>query len=112
MAGTVQPVQVVSDAGVTLTDLHASAALANEIPVNARTLVIITAGAAAVNVTLNDYTTVDGMSVTDRVINIPLGTTKIIGPVPVGVYGLADNNWEFDIDVLANVAKMFLIEVP
>lgn len=112
MAGTVQPVQVCSDAGITPTDLHASLALQNEIPVNARTLIIITSVTGAVNVTLKDQVLVDGQAGPNKVINIPTGTTKIIGPFPAGVYGLADNNLEFDIDTLANVATCWLLQIP
>lgn len=112
MAGTVQPVQICTDQGIAPTDLHASLALQNEIPVNARTLIIITAVTGAVNVTLKDQVLVDGSAGPNKVITIAAGTTKAIGPFPAGVYGLADNNLEFDIDTLANVATAWLIEIP
>lgn len=112
MAGTVQPVQVCTDAGITPTDLHASLALQNEIPVNARTLIIITAVTGSVIVTIKNQVLVDGSAAPDKAITITVGQTKIIGPFPAGVYGLADNNLEFDINTLANVATAWLIEIP
>lgn len=111
MAGTVQPVQLCADTGITPTDLHASLALSNEIPINARTLIYITAITGAVNVTIKNQVLVDGAAAPNKVITIAAAATKIIGPFPAGVYGLADNNLEFDIDTLANVATCYLLEV-
>lgn len=112
MAGTVQPVQTAVDAGINLTDLHASAALANEIPVNARTLIIITAVTGAVVLTIKDQVLVDGQAGPNRTVTIPAGQTWAVGPFPSGVYGLPDSNVEFDINTLVNVATMYLIEIP
>ena len=111
MAGTVQPAQLCSDAGITPTDIHASITATNEAPINTKVLMFVTAGGSAVNITLNTYVTVDGQLATDRVINVPAGTTKVIGPIPMSVYSLGDGNFEFDVDVPANIAKMWLIEM-
>jgi hypothetical protein len=112
MAGTVQPVQTCVDTGIVPTDLHASLALQNEIPINARTLIIITSVTGPVNVTIKNQVTVDGQLAPDRVVNVATAATKLIGPFPAGVFGLADNNLEFDIDTLVNVAKIWLLEIP
>lgn len=112
MAGTIQPVQICVDSGIVPTDLHTTLALQNEIPVNARTLIIITAVTGAVNVTIKNQVLVDGSAAPNKVINIAAAATKVIGPFPAGVYGLQDNNVEFDIDTLANVATAWLLEIP
>ncbi len=112
MAGTVQPVQIASDAGITPVTITAAAQ--NEAPVNARVLLMITTTSTVggINVTLKDQVLVDGTAGPDRVIAIAASSTKIIGPIPAGVYGLADNNFEFDINTPANVASCYVIEVP
>lgn len=114
MAGTVQPVQVAVDSGITPTDLHSSIVAQNEAPVNARVLLIVTTNATAggVNVTLKDQLLVDGSAGPDKVIAIAASSTKIIGPVPAGVYGLADNNFEFDVNTPANLATVWIVEIP
>lgn len=114
MAGTVQPVQVASDAGIVPTDLSGVVVAQNEAPVNARVLIIVTTTATSggISVTIKDQVKVDGSAGPDKVVNVPLSSTMVIGPVPAGVYGLQDNNFEFDINTPANVAKLYLIEIP
>lgn len=112
MAGTVQPVQIASDAGIVPATITAAAQ--NEAPVNARVILIVTtnSNSGGITVTLKDQVTVDGSAGPDKVVAVALSTTKIIGPVPAGVYGLADNNFEFDINTPANVSTLFIVEVP
>lgn len=53
------------------------------------------AGTATRNVTLHLATTVDGQTVADRTIPVPINSTKKVGPFPTDTYGATVT---FDVD--------------
>lgn len=49
-------------------------------------LLVNNASAGSINVTLDIKSTVDGAAVTDPVVAVGAGVTKMIGPFPTGIY--------------------------
>lgn len=111
MAGTIQVVQTPNDNGLVPTSVTLAAQ--NEFPNQGNLFLVITTNSTAggVNATIKNQVVVDGQAGPDKVVAIPLSTTKVIGPIPVGVYNLADNNCEVDINTPANVATCWALQV-
>ena len=55
-------------------------------------LEVINGGGGSINVTLVTTGTVDGEPIADRVVAVPNGERRRIGPFPTGTYNAADGN--------------------
>ena len=100
MAGTVLAVQNINDNGVT--PAFQAAAAQMEVPNLGNMILHVHGGAGAANVSLKNQTTQDGNAGPDKVINVPAGQDRIIGPVPKGLFNLANGNAQIAIDTPAN----------
>lgn len=73
-------------------------------------LIVTNASIASINVTLDIQKTVDGQAVTDPIVAVGAGITKIIGPFPTGAYnnsttGRAGCTYSAYADVTVKVIK-------
>lgn len=65
----------------------------------------------ALVLTLQTYpkgTTPGGLTVSDKVINMPFGTKKLIGPFPPSLYNDATNRVQFNCNVSADIVVKVL----
>lgn len=112
MAGTIQVPQVLSDAGVTPTDVHAALASANEIPGNSRVVLDFACSSTGTTVTIKGTANLDGNVVGDRVITIGTAGRKVISAIPPSVFEQPDNNFEVDIATPGNITTAYIYQVP
>lgn len=72
--------------GTDLVGVAADATGDNWVNTGKEMLVVKNGGGGSINVTLDLRATLDGISVTDPVVAVGAGVTKLIGPFPVGLY--------------------------
>lgn len=65
-------------------------------------------GAASINVTLDIVATLDGQPVTDPVVAVGAGVTKIIGPFPTGIYNDANGRVNVSYSAVTSVTVKVL----
>lgn len=65
-------------------------------------------GASSINVTFETQATVDGEAVADKVVAIPAGVTKIIGPFPRGVYNDVNGRVKISYSAVTSVTVKVL----
>lgn len=69
-------------------------------------------GAGSINVTFVTQATVDGEAVADKVVAVPAGTTKIIGPFPKGIYNNANGRVQMTYSAVTSVTVKVLRCIP
>lgn len=89
-------------AGITPT--YNAAALTNTFPNSGRVFAHVKNGSgASINATLVATATVGGNAVANRVVAVPAGQERLIGPIDPNIYNAADGTCELDISVITTV---------
>lgn len=84
-------VQQVARTGVEPT--YNAVASSDEFANNGRTVLLVNNGSgASINVTVVTPITVDGLALSDRIVAVPAGEERVIGPFPRNTYNDSDGN--------------------
>ena len=75
-----------------------------QIPNTGNVKILVKNGATATVVTIESPSTVDGLAVADRTVNVAADTDVIIGPFPPSIYNDFDGNLNVSIDDVAHVS--------
>lgn len=60
-------------------------------------------GGSSINVTIQTPNTVDSLAVSDRVVSVPSGEERMIGPFPVETYNQSDGTIYVDFSAVTSV---------
>lgn len=100
MARTVLAITSVVDTGVAFTGAAPDATNGNAMPNNGRQFLLYKNGdASSHTVTINAYPkgdTPNGLTVSDLVVTVAAGATKLIGPFPPSIFNNSSNQVEID----------------
>lgn len=66
-------------------------------------LEVVNGGGSSIDVTIDIVPTVDGQSVSDRVVSVPAGERRIIGPFPANIYNNSDGNVTVTFSAVSDV---------
>jgi hypothetical protein len=104
MARQVESVQSIVRAGLEPTYAAGDAVNHHEFTNDGETfIIVINAGGGSINVTIDAIKLVDGEAVSDRVVAVPAGETRFIGPFPTDIYNQPTGEVHFDLSGATSV---------
>lgn len=104
MAGAVQVLQAPNMAGITPT--YVAGASQQEVPCSgARSFMLVKNGSGAgLNVTIVGQAIIGGdVTLPDRVVSVPAGTERIIGPIDPGRYAMSNGNAQVNLSATTTI---------